>query len=151
MGGNRSASCSSPDTEPDSRCSAALLHAFCDTRASIRESSRRTWPQHTIFPQHCKVSQLNAHPPQHGQEGGAAGGARTPQSLREHFPLRPYVHAPQLPRWKRQELRQQRQTREEPFRSLQQRAQNLFQHQRPSVTGQSLFCVSHLHKTHINT
>lgn len=48
--GNRSTSCSSPDTDPDSRCSAALLHAFCDTSASIKESRRRTWPQHTAFP-----------------------------------------------------------------------------------------------------
>lgn len=48
--GNSSASCSSPDTAPDSRCSVALLHAFCDTRASVNDSSRRTWPQHTVFP-----------------------------------------------------------------------------------------------------
>lgn len=48
--GNRSASCSSPDTDPDRRCSAALLQAFCDTRASVKESRRRTWPQHTALP-----------------------------------------------------------------------------------------------------
>lgn len=53
--GNRSASCSSPDTDPGSRCSAALLHAFCDTRASIKESRRRTWPQHTAFPSALKL------------------------------------------------------------------------------------------------
>lgn len=47
---NRSPSCSSPEPDPDSRCSVALLHAFCDTSASIKESRRRTWPQHTVFP-----------------------------------------------------------------------------------------------------
>lgn len=145
--GNSSASSSSPATEPESRCSAATLHAFCDTRASTRESKRSTWPQHTAFPsglqvrrplrttvsnkqtgrhtdgavsvfhsqlkllgqqlQRClhdergrgrgQVCQLNAHSSQHGHEGWTAGGAHTPQRLGEHFPLRPQVHAPQLP------------------------------------------------------
>lgn len=47
--GNSSASCSSPDTDPESRCNAALLQALCDTRVSISDRRRNVWAQQTLL------------------------------------------------------------------------------------------------------